>query len=201
MNEVAGSEPCTYLPTRRTMLQTGVAACVASALPTAVSALAWNIADGRPHPADRKFTSPVIESVISKLRQEISDPVLGRIFEHCFPNTLDTTVFPGTFAGHPDTFVITGDINAMWLRDSSAQVWPYVPFARQDKHLAALIEGVVRRQARLILIDAYANAFTRTTSDPPLPWATHDQTEMRLGVAERKWEVDSLCYTVRLAGC
>jgi meiotically up-regulated gene 157 (Mug157) protein len=187
-----------HSPSRRTVVKAGVSACLLSALPGTASVPGWN-ANGRPGRADRKFESPVIESVIAKLRAEIADPVLGRMFERCFPNTLDTTVFPATFAGHADTFVITGDIDAMWLRDSSAQVWPYLPFARQDKRLASLIEGLVRRQARMILLDSYANAFTRTTSDPPLPWAVHDQTEMKPGVAERKWEVDSLCYTVRLA--
>lgn len=188
-----------HLPTRRDLLQGGVATCAASLIPARVSALTWKIEDGRPEPTERKFNSPAIESVISKMRREIADPTLGRIFERCFPNTLDTTVFPGMLAGTSDTFVITGDIDAMWLRDSSAQVWPYLPFARRDRNLAALIEGVIRRHARMILIDPYANAFTRNSSVPPLPWAVHDQTEMKLGVAERKWEVDSLCYTVRLA--
>jgi meiotically up-regulated gene 157 (Mug157) protein len=199
MNGLPGSKLSAQLPTRRTVLQGGMAACLASALPKPISALDWNIADGRPSAADRKFSSPEIESAISRLRQEIADPVVGSMFERCFPNTLDTTVFPGTFAGYPDTFVITGDIDAMWLRDSSAQVWPYLPFARRDKRLAALIEGVIRRHARMILLDPYANAFIRTTSDPPLSWAVHDQTEMKPGVAERKWEAYSLCYTVRLA--
>lgn len=199
MNSFSPSEfPC-RTPTRRAVLQGGLAACVVSAVPAKVNALAWNIADGRPDPADRKFTSPVIESVIAGVRRQIADPVLSSMFERCFPNTLDTTVFPGSFAGNPDTFVITGDIDAMWLRDSSAQVWPYLRFARREKRLADLLEGVIRRQARMILIDPYANAFTRTTSDPPLPWAVNDKTEMKPGVAERKWEVDSLCYTVRLA--
>ena len=121
------------------------------------------------------------------------------MFGNCLPNTLDTTVFPGTFEGHPDTFVITGDIDAMWLRDSSAQVWPYLRFAREDKQLALLIEGVIRRQSRCILLDPYANAFMRSTSDKPLSWAVHDETDIFPGVGERKWEVDSLCYTIRLA--
>jgi hypothetical protein len=120
------------------------------------------------------------------------------MFERCFPNALDTTVFPGTLDGKPDTFVITGDIDAMWLRDSSAQVHPYVAFAKEDADLARLIVGVIRRQTRCILIDPYANAFTRNTTDPPLSWAVHDQTDMKPGVAERKWEIDSLCYTIRL---
>ena len=188
-----------FLPDRRSVLQGGFAACLASAVPARLAAFAWNVTAGRPRLADRKFSSPVIESVIAKMRREIADPMLGEMFERCFPNTLDTTVLPGEWNGHPDTFVITGDIDAMWLRDSSAQVWPYLPFATQDKRLAILLEGIVRRQARMILIDPYANAFMRTASEPPLPWAVNDRTEMKPGVAERKWEVDSLCYTIRLA--
>ncbi len=185
--------------TRRTMLRTGTAAAVAAAAPLKLDALSWNIAKGRPAPADRNFTSPMIESVITRVKKQIPDPVLATMFERCFPNTLDTTVFPGTRDGHPDTFVITGDIDAMWQRDSSAQVHPYLPFARQDPNLAKLLQGVVRRQIHNILIDPYANAFVRSTSDKPLSWAIHDHTEMKPGVGERKWEVDSLCYTIRLA--
>ncbi len=133
------------------------------------------------------------------MRSATGSRELSQIFENCFPNTLDTTVFPGTFNGHPDTYVITGDIDAMWLRDSAAQVWPYLRFAKQDKALNELLEGVVRRQARLVLLDSYANAFTRTTSEPALSWAVQDKTDMKSGVAERKWEIDSLCYPIRLA--
>jgi hypothetical protein len=153
----------------------------------------------RPAPADRRFSSPAVEAAITRVGARIADPELRLMFGNCLPNTLDTTVFPGTFEGQPDTFVITGDIDAMWLRDSSAQVWPYLPFAKQDKQLASLIEGVIRRQSRCILIDPYANAFLRSTSDKPLSWAVHDDTAMKPGVGERKWEVDSLCYTIRLA--
>ena len=186
-------------PTRRSVLRAGAAACVASAIPARLSALTWKIADGRPAPADRRFTSSVVEAAIAQVSGQIADPVLRAMFERCFPNTLDTTVFPGTFDGHPDTFVITGDIDAMWLRDSSAQVHPYLQFAKRDRALARLLEGVVRRQTRMILIDSYANAFTRNPSDPPLSWAVHDDTVMKPGVAERKWEVDSLCYVIRFA--
>ncbi len=130
---------------------------------------------------------------------QIADPQLRLIFTNCLPNTLDTTVFPGTSDGKPDTFVITGDIDAMWLRDSSAQVWPYLPFCRLDPALARLIEGVIHRQARCIALDPYANAFLRSPTDPPLSWSVHDATTMRPGVGERKWEIDSLCYPMRLA--
>ena len=106
---------------------------------------------------------------------------------------------PGVFEGKPDTAVLTGDIQAMWLRDSSAQVWPYLPLAGQDRPLRDLLEGVIRRQARCILIDPYANAFMANLSAPALAWSRSDKTEMKQGVGERKWEVDSLCYPVRLA--
>jgi len=158
-----------------------------------------DLPDARPALADRKFTSPAIEEAIRTLQSRIGDPALSVLTENCLPNTLDTTVYPGTFEGHPDTYIVTGDIDAMWLRDSSAQVWPYLRFAKQDEKLRALLAGLVRRHARMIQLDPYANAFTRNPADPPLKWAEHDKTEQHPGVAERKWEIDSLCYTIRLA--
>ena len=154
---------------------------------------------GRPAPASRQFASQTIERTISEVRKATRSPELAQIFENCFPNTLDTTVSAGTYGSKPDTYVITGDIDAMWLRDSSAQVWPYMEFAREDPEILKLIEGVIRRQARLIQLDSYANAFARDASDAALSWAIHDKTDMTPGVAERKWEIDSLCYPVRLA--
>ncbi len=129
----------------------------------------------------------------------IGDPMLRAMFVNCFPNTLDTTVIPGQFEGRPDTAVLTGDIPAMWLRDSSAQVWPYLQFAAKDEPLRKLLEGVVRRQARCLLIDPYANSFMADLSAPALKWSLHDRTVMKQGVGERKYELDSLCYPIRLA--
>jgi len=156
--------------------------------------------DARPPLSARKFRSPVVEQFIADISKRISDPELATIFRNCFPNTLDTTVQQGTFDGKPDTLVITGDIDAMWLRDSSAQVWPYLPFAAREERLRALIEGIIRRQTRCILIDPYANAFMADlATTTPLVWAVHDDTVMHQGVGERKWELDSLCYPIRLA--
>lgn len=155
--------------------------------------------EGRPAAGQRHFTSAAVEALIPRVQRGIGDPALRTIFSNCFPNTLDTTVFPGSYEGKPDTYVVTGDIDAMWLRDSSAQVWPYLPLAKEDEKLRELLEGVIRRQARMILLDPYANAFMRDENDAPLKWAVQDKTEHHAGVGERKWEVDSLCYTIRLA--
>ena len=153
----------------------------------------------RPAAGARHFTSEAVETLIQQVKKQIPDVPLATVFENCFPNTLDTTVFPGSYDGKPDTYIVTGDIDAMWLRDSSAQVTPYLALAKQDNRLRELMEGVIRRQARMILIDAYANAFMRDTTAAPLKWAVNDKTKHYPGVGERKWEVDSLCYPIRLA--
>ncbi|HEX5552780.1 MAG TPA: glycoside hydrolase family 125 protein [Chitinophagaceae bacterium] len=144
----------------------------------------------------RRFTSPAVEETITRMQQRIKDRELAWMFGNCFPNTLDTTVFFKTRDGRPDTFVITGDIHAMWLRDSSAQVWPYLPLMKQDSKLQELIAGVINRQTKCILIDPYANAF----NDGPTgsKW-DKDLTKMTPWLHERKWELDSLCYPIRLA--
>ena len=150
----------------------------------------------RPPLSQRKFVSDAVEATIDRVKRDIGEPELAWMFENCYPNTLDTTVQHGMIDGRPDTFVITGDIPAMWLRDSAAQVWPYLPLATDDEKLKRLLAGVIHRQTRCILIDPYANAF----NDGPTgsPWAS-DLTQMRPELHERKWEIDSLCYPVRLA--
>lgn len=152
--------------------------------------------DVRPPLKERKFTSDAVESAINSVSESIADEELRWLFGNCYPNTLDTTVETGTRSGKPDTFVITGDIHAMWLRDSSAQVWPYVPLAKDDKQLQWLIAGVIHRQSYCILIDPYANAFNKNREGS---YWEKDLTEMKKELHERKWEVDSLCYPIRLA--
>jgi meiotically up-regulated gene 157 (Mug157) protein len=147
--------------------------------------------------AKRKFKSVAVEKTIERVKSSIGNKELGWMFENCFPNTLDTTVDVGTLDGRPDTYVITGDIDAMWLRDSSAQVWPYLPLLEEDAELRLLIAGVINRQTRCILKDPYANAFYKDASKVS-EWKS-DLTDMKPGVHERKWEIDSLCYTIRLA--
>lgn len=180
-------------------LGAGLMGRMGSALAEEPTHIPWDMAKGRPLPGERRFTSRAVEQYIAETQKRIADPVLATLFSNCFPNTLDTTVEPGNFDGKPDTAVVTGDIQAMWLRDSSAQVWPYLPLMAKDAALRRLIEGVIRRQTRCILIDPYANAFMADLSAPALSWSRHDQTVMKQGVGERKWEIDSLCYPIRLA--
>jgi meiotically up-regulated gene 157 (Mug157) protein len=149
----------------------------------------------RPPLAQRCFTSPAVEAAIVRISEEI-DPALAALFAACFPNTLDTTIEAGERDGRPDTFVITGDIPAMWLRDSTAQVWPYLPLCREDEALRRMIAGVIRRQARCVLADPFANAFNR---GPDGRGHRSDRTAMAPEVWERKWEIDSLANVLRLA--
>lgn len=183
------------------MAGAGAFALAIGALPEAAPmAEAAEYVSRRPAPADRKFTSPAVEAEIRRVAALIADPELAWLFANCYPNTLDTTVEVGGSTTRPDTFILTGDIPAMWLRDSSAQVWSYLPLARGDAALTRLYRGLIGRHARSILIDPYANAFGRDPgAKSPLWWVSGDQTTMRPGVAERKWELDSLCHVVRLA--
>lgn len=152
----------------------------------------------RPPVAERKFTSQTVEAMITQIKNSLPNKELAWLFENCFPNTLDTTVDFRVRDGEPDTYVITGDIDAMWLRDSTAQVWPYLSLIKEDKKLRNLIAGVIHRQTYCIHLDPYANAFYKDASKES-EWLKTDLTEMKPGVHERKWEIDSLCYPIRLA--
>lgn len=153
------------------------------------------LATKRPAVKDRLFRSDAVEKKIKEVKALLKDnPYLAWMFENCFPNTLDTTVH---FNGDDDTFVYTGDIHAMWLRDSGAQVWPYVQFANDDPHLKQMLRGVLLRQFRCINIDPYANAFN--IDDTKESEWKKDLTDMNNNLHERKYEIDSLCYPLRLA--
>jgi uncharacterized protein len=126
-------EPIIY--TRRELLK--VAACGTAAAifpPMSIPILETEkFVSKRPPVAQRKFVSPAVEELILRVKAKIGNPELAWMFENCYPNTLDTTVQVGGAEGKADTFVITGDIDAMWLRDSACQVWPYLQLAMEDK--------------------------------------------------------------------
>ncbi|WP_185207881.1 glycoside hydrolase family 125 protein [Chryseobacterium sp. C3] len=151
----------------------------------------------RPPLSERKFTSEAVEKTIKTIKKSIADEELAWMFENCFPNTLDTTVKFYQKNNKPYTYVITGDIDAMWLRDSSAQVYPYLSLANEDEKLKNLLKGVINKQVECVLLDPYANAFFDNSSKIS-EWKD-DSTQMKPGIHERKWEIDSLCYVMRLS--
>lgn len=161
---------------------------------------AQNHESQRPAPQDRLFVSEAVEQTIAEVQGMLTNAKLAWMFGNCFPNTLDTTVHFKDKGedGLYDTFVYTGDIHAMWLRDSGAQVWPYVQLTPRDEHLRNMIAGVIVRQFKLINTDPYANAFNDGATGSH--WES-DQTGTPIHpeVHERKWEIDSHCYPIRLA--
>ncbi|HEY3441230.1 MAG TPA: glycoside hydrolase family 125 protein [Paludibaculum sp.] len=179
----------TPTPSRRDFL-------LAAGLSAAAQTPSNRFVSQRPPAGQRNFTSAAVEARIAEVQRGMADAELAWMFGNCLPNTLDTTVRTGTLDGKPDTFVITGDIAAMWLRDSTAQVWPYLPLAREDRALRQLLAGVIHRQTRCIRIDPYADAFNLGPTGSQ--WAK-DRTAMKPELHERKWEIDSLCFPVRLA--
>jgi uncharacterized protein len=140
----------------------------------------------------------VIPESMQKLIQHVKeffpeDEKLQHMFEQCFVNTYTTTLKKQEDG---KTFVITGDIPAMWLRDSAAQVRPYLLAAEEDEEMASLLEGVIRQQFDFILHDPYANAFNQTANGKG---HQTDLTKMTPHIWERKYEIDSLCYPIQLA--
>lgn len=130
-----------------------------------------------------------IERVSARL--EKSSPKLAQLYRNCFPNTIATTIQEQEDGS---LFVITGDIPAMWLRDSAPQVDHYIPLAG-DPEVASIIRRVVEKQFQYVLIDPYANSFN------PAPNGEGHITDIpRNGpwVFERKYEIDSLCYPLWL---
>ena len=137
-----------------------------------------------------KSVTEHIDEVAKKLAK---NPKLEKLYRNCYPNTLETTA---EIMPDGSTFLYTGDIPAMWLRDSTAQVTHYLPLTKDDPEIRSIIRGLIVRQLACIRIDPYANAFNIEsnghghTDDVPKndPW-----------VWERKYEIDSLCYPFRLA--
>lgn len=136
-------------------------------------------------------TIPVYKMLIGQEREK-----LAQMYRQCFRSTWDTTLqrSDGT------VFLITGDIPAMWLRDSSAQVYHYLPYAKGYPEVMEAIRGLLRRQFQYIALDPYANAFNREASGKHgFSDCTNWSRAQEPWIWEHKYEVDSLCYPIRLA--
>ena len=174
----------------------------------------------RPSKYCRTFESPLVEKVIDDMNEKIVDKDLARLFENAFPNTLDTTVRwhvdgtvkhkssrrswdPAAWKG-AQSFIVTGDINAEWLRDSTNQLAQYQLLAKKDKDIHQLILGAINTQAEYVIGSPYCNAF-----QPPPPSGlkptfqgdgdnVHPNYEQSF-VFECKYELDSLAHFLSLS--
>jgi len=150
----------------------------------------------RPSPHNRAFYSPELDEYLNEISHRIENQEIRQLFVNTFANTLDTTAYNYIRGGKNHTYIITGDIEAMWLRDSTAQVWHYLPLAKTSAEIDRVLTGLIANQARCILKDPYANAFY---DEDKLGIHASDMTQMLPGVHERKWELDSLMYPIALA--
>ncbi|WP_248704702.1 glycoside hydrolase family 125 protein [Curtobacterium sp. MWU13-2055] len=135
--------------------------------------------------------TPTLVAAADRVRAAVGTEIGDRV-ERALVRTLRDTIS----LDDDGAFVITGDIPAMWLRDSTTQMTPYLRFAADDPALADLLWAVVRRQFRLIEHDPYANSFNREPNG-----AHYDPDDLNADplVWEQKYEVDSLAYPVTFA--
>ncbi|KAI5955997.1 hypothetical protein KGF57_003483 [Candida theae] len=168
----------------------------------------------RPAPKCRTFVSQAVESVIDELKTRIADSDLARLVENCLPNTLDTTILwhkvnndggkqnPLRKPFLPQSFIVTGDIHAEWLRDAARQLSVYQPLVRHDDKLRQLILGAINTQAYYVNNSPYCNAFHPPPTSKVKPGNTafdnvYPRPDWRQ-VFECKYEIDSLASFLTL---
>ncbi|KAI7822745.1 DUF1237 domain-containing protein [Kickxella alabastrina] len=166
----------------------------------------------RPAPECRTFSSSIIEQVIRNITEKIQSPEIRQLFINTMPNTLDTAIAwhhradANDSVGYPYTFVITGDINAQWTRDSTNQMMPIMPYVGLDPGLRTLVAGLVNMQAEQIADYAFANAYKPPARSGLVPgknsWAPRDRVVPGFNlttVFEAKFEIDSLAAFLKLS--
>ncbi|RPB04276.1 hypothetical protein L873DRAFT_1667279 [Choiromyces venosus 120613-1] len=160
----------------------------------------------RPVEECRLYNSPAVESLIAKMNASIKDKDLARLFENCFPNTLDTTVrwhLNADKVADKQSFIVTGDINAQWLRDSTNQLAQYQLLAKDDEALRNLILGAINTQADFVLQSPYCNAFQPPKASGLAPTSNGQDDTVHpvydnTVVFECKYEIDSLASFLSL---
>eukprot|EP01079_Euglenida_sp_SAG-EU17-18_P007205 gene7205-173_t len=171
----------------------------------------------RPSPSHRTFASEAVDRHLDQLvnNRTWRNSELATLLWNCLPNTLDTTVWQAPTSQDPRSFISTGDIPALWLRDSQNQVMPYMRYAKEEPDgIGLLIRGLIRRHVDSVLLDPLANSFDFFTDEAvekicnPGAW-NKDNTTYRLrsgdrmdamapGIHQRKWELDSLGSFLKL---
>ena len=121
------------------------------------------------------------------------DEIVKKMISNCLKDTLDRTIKRLKDGSY---FVITGDIPAMWLRDSSAQIRPFLFLCKKSKQIKDIVKGIIETQKSQILHDPYANAFNEAENGNG---HQDDTTKMTPLLWERKYEIDSLCYPIQLS--
>ncbi|KAK6544548.1 hypothetical protein TWF694_001238 [Orbilia ellipsospora] len=180
----------------------------------------------RPVPECRTFKSAEVERVIKEITKKLVDKDLARLFENCYPSTLDTTVrwhidrdieaLSSTGGGGgflrdstmtvrgPQSFIVTGDINAEWLRDSTNQLAGYMPLLKKEEKLKTLVLGAINTQVEYVIESPYCNAFQPPRGSHVKPSnngqddSVHPAYDHRF-VFECKYEIDSLANFFSLA--
>ena len=174
----------------------------------------------RPADSCRTFSSPNVEKVIDEVTSRLVDKDLAQIFRNAYPNTLDTTIrwhvngSNNTAARHTNkrddsdwsglqTFIVTGDINAEWLRDSTNQLTNYQKLASNDTDLYNLILGAIRTQSEFVIGSPYCEAFQAPSVSGIKPENNTQIDTVRPAysksfVYECKYELDSLAHFLKL---
>jgi meiotically up-regulated gene 157 (Mug157) protein len=175
----------------------------------------------RPFKNCRTFTSSAVEKVIDDIFTRMRDPDLAHIFRNAFPNTLDTTVRwhvdgiksnasqsklvrdKGRWRG-AQSFIVTGDINAEWLRDSTNQLAQYQALAKSTPEISNLILGAINTQAEFVIESPYCNAFQPPSPSRLNPVHSGQQDYVHPAyepshVFECKYELDSLANFLSLS--
>lgn len=158
----------------------------------------------RPAELCRTFRSEIVDQVVLDMKERLVDKDLAQLFENCFPNTLDTTVKWTVGGSNPQSFIVTGDINAEWLRDSTNQLSPYMPLVHKDIQLKKLMLGAINTQANYIIQSPYCNAFQPPSLSTLEPSSNdqHDNVHPVYDasvVFECKYELDSLAAFISLS--
>ncbi|CAG8686285.1 10810_t:CDS:2, partial [Ambispora leptoticha] len=159
----------------------------------------------RPWFQRRKFKSQIIEQTIIEISKKMKDKDLATLFENCWSHSLDNYVlWQDDSKGYPRTFIASGKLEVLYIRDSTNQIISYTPFAKDDPELAKMILGVINMQAEYLAKDIYSNSFFPPPSSnlprPYDPWEENDKSYPKPSSAvwQAKYAADNLAAFLKL---